>query len=76
MQIFGLQYLKQKEHKVNTPNLFLLPHTTVERKSLKLGMHLNLKAASLRLSRYHLIFTEENLAVYYKGHICLEIAVH
>lgn len=35
--------------------LFLLPHTTVERKSLKLGIHLNLKAASLRLSRYHLI---------------------
>lgn len=55
MQIFGLQYLKQKEHKVKTSNLFLLPHTTVERKSLKLGMHLNLKAASLRLSRNHLI---------------------
>lgn len=35
--------------------LFLLPHTTVERRSLKLGIHFNLKAASLRLSRYHLI---------------------
>lgn len=35
--------------------LFLLPHTTVERKNLKLDIHLNLKAASLRLSRYHLI---------------------
>lgn len=36
-------------------HLFLLLHTTVEPKNLKLGIYLNLKAASFRLSRYHLI---------------------
>lgn len=55
MQISGLQYLKQSTKLTYLIYLFLLPHTTAERKSLKLGIYLNLKAASLRLSRYHLI---------------------
>lgn len=55
MQISGLQYLKQSTKLTYLIYLFLLPHTMVEHKSLKLGIHLNLKAASLGLSGYHLI---------------------
>lgn len=56
MQISGLQYLRQKEHKVSIPNLSIFAASyQVERKSLKLGIHFNLKVESLGFSRYHLI---------------------